>query len=214
MIGYRMVRGLVAAVARVLWRLRVVGADRVPATGAYILAPSHRSNLDSFFAPLVTKRRVRFMAKKEIWKSKILGRLAQGLGAFPVERGAADRAALRTAMACLEAGEPLVVFPEGTRRSGPVVEDLHDGAAYMAARLGVPIVPVGIAGSEEILSKGRKLPRLHRVLLVVGEPLDPPTVERSVPRGEVRALTAEVEAALQKAFDEARALLDVSVRAP
>jgi 1-acyl-sn-glycerol-3-phosphate acyltransferase len=206
MIGYRIVRGIVFCVSRALWRIRFVGQDRLPRTGPYILAPSHRSNLDSFFAALVTTRRVRFMAKREIWKSKLLGRAAAALGAFPVDRGGADRAALRTAGECLAAGDPRVIFPEGTRRAGLIVEDLHDGAAYLAARHGVPIVPVGIAGSEEILAKGAKLPKLKRVLVVIGEPLETALPEGATPRSEVRALTAEVQVALQWAFDEALAL--------
>lgn len=204
--GYRLARALVYALSRLLWRIRFVGVDRLPRRGPYVLAPSHRSNLDSFFAALVTTRRVRFMAKEEIWKSRLLGRAAEYLGAFPVDRGAADRAALRNAAACLEAGEPLVIFPEGTRRRGPTIENLYHGAAYLAARHGVPIVPVGIAGSEEILAKGRKLPRLDRVTLVIGETLEPPRRTGSVRRADVRALTGDLELALQKVFDEAKAL--------
>lgn len=203
MIGYRLVRGLVLGLAKLLWRIRIVGAERIPRTGAVVLAPSHRSNLDSFFVPLCTARRCRFMAKKEVWKSKALGRAVEYFGAFPVERGTADRAALRTATACLEAGEPLVVFPEGTRRRGAVVEDLHDGAAYLAARTGAPIVPIGIGGSEQILAKGRKLPRLHKVTVVVGEPIAPPRREGSVQRAEIRELTDEIRVALQNVFDDA-----------
>lgn len=203
MIGYRLVRALVLALAKLLWRIRFVGAERIPKAGPIVLAPSHRSNLDSFFVPLTTRRRCRFMAKKEVWKSRALGRAAEYLGAFPVDRGAVDRAALRTATGCLDAGEPLVVYPEGTRRRGPVVEDLHDGAAYLAARTGAPIVPIGIGGSEQILAKGRKLPRLHKVTVVVGEPIDPPAREGSVKRAEVRELTDEIRVALQKVLDEA-----------
>jgi len=206
-IFYRVVRVVVAGLARLLFRIQIVGAERVPATGPFVIAPSHRSLLDAFFAALITPRRVRFMAKEEIWKVKFLGRLVEKLGAFPVARGAADRAALRNAMACVEDGEPLVIFPEGTRRTGPAVTDLHDGAAYVAARHGVPIVPVGIAGSEEILAKGRKIPRLHRVVLVVGEAIEAPTRPEgggAVPRSAVRALTATIEIALQRSFDEAR----------
>lgn len=206
MIGYRVVRAIVFGVSRALWRIRFVGQDRLPRTGPYILAPSHRSNLDSFFAALVTTRRVRFMAKREIWKSKMLGRIVSALGAFPVDRGGVDRAALRMAGDCLDGGEPLVVFPEGTRRFGPIVEDLHDGAAYLATRHGVPIVPVGIAGSEEILAKGAKLPKLKPVLLVIGEPLEPPPREGPTPRSGVKAFTAELGVALQKVFDEAQGI--------
>lgn len=208
MILYRVVRTIVAGLARGLFRIKVVGSERVPASGAYVIAPSHRSLLDAFFAALITRRRVRFMAKEELWKIKLLGRLVEALGAFPVSRGAADRAALREAMACVEDGEPLVIFPEGTRRSGPRITDLHDGAAYVAARRRVPVVPVGIAGSEEILAKGAKLPKLRRVVLVVGEPIEavaPDGEGGPVPRSAVRDLTAGIEVALQKAFDDARA---------
>ncbi len=205
-LGYRLGWWFVYGVSKLLWRIRVEGSERIPRHGPVVIAPSHRSNLDVFYAPLVTTRRCRFMAKREVWKSRLLGRLAEYFGAFPVTRGEVDRAALRTSTEVLEAGEPLVVYPEGTRREGPVIEDLHDGAAYLAARLGVPIVPVGIGGTERILGKGRKIPRLHRVQLVVGEPIAPPR-RGAAKRSEVRALTADLEVALQKTFDEAQALL-------
>lgn len=203
MIGYRLARAFVYALAKLLWRIRIVGTERIPATGAVILAPSHRSNIDVFLAPLATTRRCRFMAKKEVWKSKILGRAAEALGAFPVDRGAPDRAALRASMQHLENGEALMVYPEGTRRTGPVMENLHDGAAYLASRSGAPIVPIGISATEHILPKGRTLPRLHRVTVVVGEPIRPPRREGSVKRADVRELTEELRVALQKVFDEA-----------
>jgi 1-acyl-sn-glycerol-3-phosphate acyltransferase len=99
------------------------------------------------------------------------------------------------------------MFPEGTRRSGPVVEDLHHGVAFLAARLGVPIVPIGIGGSETILARGRKIPRFNRVVVIVGDPIHPP--ERapgaSVRRGDVAALTEELRTAVQRLFDEAEA---------
>jgi 1-acyl-sn-glycerol-3-phosphate acyltransferase len=99
------------------------------------------------------------------------------------------------------------MFPEGTRRSGPVVEDLHDGVAFVAARRGVPIVPIGIGGSERILARGRKLPKLTRVVLVVGEPIHPPAREAgaSVRRGDVAVLTGQLRDAVQQLFDEAEA---------
>lgn len=203
MIGYRLVRALVLGLAKLLWRIRIVGSERIPASGAVILAPSHRSNIDVFLAPLATTRRCRFMTKKEVWKSKILGRAAASLGAFPVERGAPDRAALRASVEYLEDGDALMVYPEGTRRSGPVIEDLHDGAAYLAARTGAPIVPIGISATEEILPKGRTLPRLHKVTIVVGDPIEPPRRDGAVKRAGVRELTEELRVALQKVFDEA-----------
>jgi len=203
---YAVARGLVEILSRLLWRAKVVHRERLPQGGPYVLAPSHRSNLDTPFLGCVTRRRIRFMGKAELWKHGWSARLLSALGGFPVNRGVPDRAALRSAMAALDAGEPLAVFPEGTRRRGPVVENLHDGVAYVAARKGVPIVPVGIGGSEEILARGRKLPKFTRVVLVVGEPIEPPHREGPVRRGDVTALTATLQRELQAVFDEAEGL--------
>ena len=90
------------------------------------------------------------------WKNKAFGRLLTALGGFPVSRGTADREALRRCIAVLEGGEPLVLFPEGERKSGPIVQPLFDGATYIAVKAGVPIVPVGIGGSERAMPKGAK----------------------------------------------------------
>ncbi len=128
------------------------------------------------------------------------------LGAFPVDRAVTDRRAIRNAVAALEGGEPLVVFPEGTRRRGPLIEDLHHGVAYVAARCQVPIVPVGIGGSEEILARGRKVPKLQRVVLVVGEPIRPPAGDGPVRRAAIAALTEQLRTELQRLFDEAQVL--------
>src|SRR5581483_1939370 len=119
---YACIRSLIAGVAKLLGRVEVRGREHVPATGAFVLAPVHRSNIDFALASLVTRRRLRYMAKDSVWKSKPLGAFVSFLGGFPVNRGAADREALRTCVAVLEAGEPLVMFPEGTRRSGAAVE--------------------------------------------------------------------------------------------
>jgi 1-acyl-sn-glycerol-3-phosphate acyltransferase len=200
---YAVARAVVVGLCRLLWRARVLHRERLPVTGPYVLAPSHRSVLDIPFLSCVTRRRIRFMGKAELWRHGWSARLFSALGGFPVERGAPDRAALRSAMSALEGGEPLAVFPEGTRRAGPVVEDLHDGVAYLAARMGVPIVPVGIGGSEDILARGRKVPKLRRVVLVVGESLDPPPRDGSVRRGDVSALTERLRASLQELFQEA-----------
>jgi 1-acyl-sn-glycerol-3-phosphate acyltransferase len=207
LLAYKFVRGFVHLTCRLLWRIEVVHPERVPAKGACVLAPSHRSYLDTPFLACVTRRRIRFMGKAELWKYGWSARFLSALGGFPVDRTGADRAALRAAQAALEGGEPLGMFPEGTRRNGPVIEDLHHGVAFLAARLGVPVVPIGIGGSETILARGRKVPRLNRVVVIVGEPIQPPARPpgASVRRGDVAALTEELRAAVQKLFDEAEA---------
>lgn len=205
LVAYHLVRGILLTLAKLCWRLEVTGREHVPATGSFVLAPVHRSNADFALALAVTRRRMRYMGKAGIWKYKVLWPLFDALGGFPVQRGSADRAALRTCIDVVRTGEPLVLFPEGTRQSGPTIHPLFDGVAYVASRTGVPIVPVGIGGSERALAKGRKLPRLTKVTVVVGPPLHLPTdAEGKVPRRAVKEVTALLQAELQRLFDEAQ----------
>ena len=205
-ISYALVRGLIALVAKLLGRVQVVGAEKIPATGAFVLAPVHRSNVDFALTSIVTRRPMRYMGKDSIWKSRLLGRFVTMLGAFPVHRGTADRDALRACTEIVEGGSPLVMFPEGTRMSGPLVHELFDGTAYVAARAGVPIVPLGIGGSEAMMPKGAKLPKPTKLVLVVGDPIPAPerTDAGRVPRSAVGELTARLHAELQDLFDEAQ----------
>jgi len=202
---YSSIRALILGAAKLLGRVEVHGAEHVP-SGAFVLAPVHRSNIDFALASLVTKRRMRYMTKDSIWKSKALGRFVSFMGGFPVSRGAADREALRTCLDVIEAGEPLMMFPEGTRRAGAVVEDLFDGPAYVAAKTQVPIVPVGIGGSEAMMPKGSKLIKLSKLVLVVGEPLEPPPPSDGgrVSRRAVKQLTDQLRGEVQKLFDDAQ----------
>jgi 1-acyl-sn-glycerol-3-phosphate acyltransferase len=152
------------------------------------------------------------MAKKELFSTWIGRRFFQALAAIEVDREATDRAALRAAQAALDAGEPVGVFPEGTRHTGPVLGDMHDGAAYLASKLGVPIVPVGIGGSEEILASGKIFPRIKKVVVVIGPVIPAPAPRDGVrKRSEVRQLTETLRVRLQESFDAARAAVGESV---
>ena len=128
------------------------------------------------------------------------------LGAVKVERGTADRGALRVLEAVLAEGSPVAVFPEGTRGSGAEIAELFDGAAFLAVKLGVPIVPVGIGGSEHILPKGKVFPRMHRVAVSVGHPIQPPVLEGRARRAAAARMTEELHAELQRCFDDAERL--------
>jgi 1-acyl-sn-glycerol-3-phosphate acyltransferase len=200
---YRVVRGILVAFDRVYWRLTVDGLDQVP-DGPFVLAPVHRSNVDTPLVAAVTTRRLRYMGKDTVWKYRLPGWILSALGGFPVRRGIADREALRRCVEVLEGGEPLVVFPEGTRQSGPLVQPLFEGAAYLACRTGVPIVPVGIGGSERAMPKGARVLRPVKVHMVVGAPLLPPGSGGRTSRRAVHELTEDLRQALQALFDEAR----------
>ncbi len=203
---YRFLRWLAHRVNRGYLRVDVTGAEHVPASGPVILAPVHRSFIDFLVASEATPRKVFYMAKDELWRSPRLGALIESLGGFPVNRTGADRLSLDRARSVLDRGDVLILFPEGTRRTGPVVEDLHEGAAFLAARTGAPMVPIGIWGTEDAMPKGKRLPRRTRVRMVVGEALEPPPrSERGrVPRHQVRELNDELQRRLQRCYDTAR----------
>ncbi len=202
---YRIIRFLIEVFCRIYFRLRVFGSDNIPKTGAFILAPIHRSNVDTPIVSVVTKRRLRFMGKDSLWKIKPIGVILSALGGFPVTRGSADLEALKRCLAVLKLGEPLVMFPEGTRQSGPKIHPLFDGAAYLAIKADVPIVPVGFGGTEGVMPKGSKMVLPRRCSVVVGKPIYPPKSETGrLPRTATTDFTAELIAALQVVFDQAK----------
>ena len=202
-VGYRIARGIIMGLTRVWFRPQVHLDAPLPSTGPVLVAPIHRSNLDFLFAVLLTDRKLFFMAKDSLWKSKLLGRFLVAMGAFPVHRESADRESLNRAEEVLARGEVLVLFPEGTRQEGPEVATLLEGATYLASKTGAPIVPLGIGGSDRAMPKGAKFPKPVKVKVVAGQPLAP--AERSasgrVSRAQVKVATAALSEAIQAVYD-------------
>lgn len=203
---YTAIRAIVVGFCRLFWRLSIIGAEHVPASGPFVLAPVHRSNVDFAIVAACSRRRMRYLAKDSLWKLG-LGRVWESLGAIAVARGTADREAMRALEASLGTGEPVVMFPEGTRQSGPVVQPLFDGVAYVASRARVPIIPVGIGGSERAMPKGSKMIRPVKITVVIGPAIVPEAREEGarVPRRAVGELTARLKDDVQRLFDEAQA---------
>jgi len=204
---YKVIRALIHGACRVYFRLDIQGRENLPTTGAYIVSPIHRSNLDTPVLSAITTRRLRYMGKESLWKSRPLGWLLTALGGFPVQRGTADREALKAGLACVERGEPLVMFPEGTRQAGPDVAEMFDGPAYVACRTGTPIIPIGLGNTEAAMPKGSKFIRPVKMTIVIGAPIQPPPLKESgrVSRAGVRDLTARLGEEIQRLFDEAQA---------
>lgn len=205
---YRLLRVLVRLVNRILFRTSVEGADLVPLTGPVIIAPVHRSFIDFFVASEVTRRKLHYMAKDSLWHNRLLARILPTLGAFPVRRESADRESMRQAQQVLEAGEVLILFPEGQRRVGPVIENLHDGVAFLAARTGATVVPVGIGGSASVMPKGTRVPRPRHVHLIVGQPIPPAdrTGGGRIGRSRTRQFTEDLARTLQDLYDRSVAV--------
>lgn len=205
--AYRILRKLLRGVFGAWFRFRVVGMENVPSKGAFILAAGgHRSILDTPAVSLATPSRVlRYMGADTYFNKAGLGTFLRAMGGFPVQRAATDRAAMRLAELVLQRGEPLVIFPEGTRQTGPVVTELKQGAAFLACRQQVPILPIGIGGAERALPKGARVPRPRRMAVVIGEPLYPPDrVDDRVKRSSIVALSDDLRNELQRLYDKAQ----------
>ena len=204
---YRVERAIFVTALWSWFRPKVIGKEHVPETGPVILAPVHRSFADFGFAAFCTERKLFFMTKDEMWENKWLGSLLLTVGAFPVHRESADREALQRAEEVLRKGQALVLFPEGTRREGPVIEDLMEGAAFLAARTGAPIVPVGIGGTDLAMPKGSAIPKPRTIQVVIGPaiPAPPRTGGGRVSRSAVHAATQRLAPELQAVYDEAKA---------
>lgn len=201
---YWFIRGAVAILSKVLFRLKIEGRERLPTTGPYIVAPTHRSNLDGFMISTISRQRIRFMAKNSLWSNRPSGWFFTTMGGFPVDREHADRQALRACGEVIEMGYPLIVFPEGQRRNGPTIKDLYQGPSYLAHKYGIPIVPIGIGGSATAMPVGAKYLRPHRIEFIIGEPINVAPSEGRAKRSQVEATTAQLEKELQELFDEAQ----------
>lgn len=141
---------------------KVIGRENVPAEGGFVLAMNHRSNLDVIAGGLSCPRQLHFMAKKELFKNRLLGWLFKKLNAFPLDRKGNDLKAIKTALSLLKSGEVLGIFPEGTRvRRGENV-DAKAGVSMLALRARVPVVPGVIVGEYKLF---------HRIYVVFGKPV-------------------------------------------
>ena len=164
---------------RLLFRPWVKGEQHVPLTGGAILASNHLSFSDSFFLPLVISRRVTFLAKADYFtgpglKGWLTARFFRSAGQVPVDRsgGKASDAALRTGVRVLRSGEVLGLYPEGTRSPDGRLYRGKTGVARMALEAGVPVLPVVMIDTEKIQPPGQAMPKIGRVGVVIGEPLD------------------------------------------
>lgn len=205
---YFVCRNVVCGFTQLYTRMTIEGQEHLPSTGGYVLAPVHRSYVDTPIAACVSRRRIRFMGKDSMWKFELLGRFLSALGAFPVSRGTADREALKRCITVLDAGEPLVLFPEGERKDGPTVQPLFDGAAFVAAKAGVPIVPVGIGGSARVMPRGAKFVFPNKVHITIGAPIQVEVNDKGrANRQAIGKATAELHADLQRLYDRSMSVV-------
>jgi 1-acyl-sn-glycerol-3-phosphate acyltransferase len=176
---YWVVKGILTPILRTLFRPWIDHPEHIPTDGPAILASNHLSFSDSIFLPLVIPRRVTFLAKADYFTGKgVKGKLNKaffsGVGQVPIDRsgGAASDAALRTAKRILAEGNLLGLYPEGTRSPDGRLYRGKTGVARMALEAGVPVIPVAMINTDVVQPTGKVIPRLGRVGIRVGRPLD------------------------------------------
>jgi len=151
---------------RAIYRIEVVGADRLPATGPVVVASNHESWIDGIILGAAIPRELRFVAKAELWQSRLLSWMLDGLGAIPIERDRSDYLAGARVLQALEAGQAVVIFPQGAVHGD---RSWKQGAAHAALLTGALLVPVCLIGTARALSRGKiGFPRLR---VIIGEPI-------------------------------------------
>jgi len=171
-LGFRAVRAAVRALAWALFRVSTTGLDRLPG-GAAVVVANHVSWLDPIILPLVMPRKPAVLSMAELWRMPGVRLVMRAYGplAIPVRRGAVDTGALRRSLAALREGRLLIVFPEGGISADGRLRPFQRGAALLANRAGVPLVPAAILGTREALPLGRALPRPRRIVVRIGTPV-------------------------------------------
>ncbi|MFN6339893.1 MAG: lysophospholipid acyltransferase family protein [Cyanobacteriota bacterium] len=195
---YRLMRWMLLPVFRLILRGQTEGTANVPPHGGVVVVANHGSYIDPPILSCAVRRPVAFMAKEELFRVPLLGSLIRACGAYPVARGAGDRQALRNAYNRLQQGWATGVFLDGTRQADGRVSRPQPGAAFLAARAGLPILPVAIINSHRALGPGGGGLRLVPVHVRIGTPIPPPASTR---RADLDAATAAAQAQINRMLD-------------
>ena len=192
---YRFVQYSFPRLCRLLGGWRVHGLENVPEEGGAVIASNHLSFLDPVVVGSALRRRTYYFAKAELFVP-VFGWIIRKCYAFPVERGGADMTAAKEAIKLLRDGELLTMFPEGTRSRDGRLQELSTGAAMLAARAGVPIIPCAMRGTDVVMPIGAKFFHRGRVTVSFGAPIDPLQYGEKPAKQELGRLTQQVSDAI------------------
>jgi 1-acyl-sn-glycerol-3-phosphate acyltransferase len=202
---YVLTRSVMAPIARLIYRPVIEGREHIPRTGPLLLASNHLSFVDSIVIPLVSPRRVVFLAKSDYFTGKGMRGLWRrwfftATGAVPIRRGThgAAQEALDTALEILNAGHALGIYPEGTRSRDGRLYRGRTGVAWLALTAGCPVVPVALSGTQDIQPVGSRLPRISKIAIRFGEPLDFSYLQGAKPGPARREATDAIMAAIHE----------------
>ena len=188
---WRLSQELSRAGANIFWKFRVFGLENIPRKGGVLLASNHQSYLDPVLVAMVLPREMHFMARRTLFRNPAFRAIIAGYNAFAIERDTADVKGVNSAIARLDAGNILLVFPEGTRTGDGSIAPMKS-VGVLAERAAVPLVPVLIQGAYEVWPKGQAIPHLGRISLVFGKPMEPENITGEGIRDAVVGLKGEL----------------------
>lgn len=188
-------------VLKIFWRLEVEGAENLPREGGVLIASNHCSYLDPPVMGASVERQVHFMAKKELFNIPGLNFFMRRTGTFPVARGTANRSAIRKAIEYLSSGEVVGIFPEGTRTKSGTMKNGEIGAAMLAAKAGVPILPMGIKGNIRVFQMKGIIPKFSKIKVKIGKPIEVP-LQPKADREQLKAILDKVMEEIRKLVEE------------
>jgi 1-acyl-sn-glycerol-3-phosphate acyltransferase len=175
---YVVLKALTTRLSLLLWRPKVEGRENIPTRGPVIIASNHLSFVDSMLIPMVSPRRVAFIAKAEYFegrgaKGRLMKAFFTAIGAIPVRRGdhRAAKDSLDQSLAVINSGGAFVIYPEGTRSLDGRLYRAKVGVGWLALKSGAPIVPVGVEGTQKVLPVGSKVPKIVPVAVRFGQPI-------------------------------------------
>ncbi len=200
---YAVLKPIAVALMRLGWRLEVRGREHVPATGPVLLVANHVSLLDPPVVGGASPRELYFLAKEELFKIPLFGRLIHALNARPVKRDGSDSRALRAGLKLLAENRAILLFPEGTRGMEGRLGEGKPGAGMLALMSGAPVVPAYVTGTARAWPPGRALPRSSRIRVSFGPPLSFKSAGDEGRKERYREATSEMMRAIAQLMAEA-----------
>lgn len=191
--GWTLCQWLIRVGGTALWQARAFGVENVPREGGALLAANHQSYLDPPLIAAFLPREMHFMARRSLFRNPLFRAAIVSCNAFPIERDTADVKGVKLAIGRLEAGNLLLVFPEGTRTRDGSIGRMKPGIGLLAERAAVPIVPVLIEGAYEVWPKDAKLPGMGRIRVVFGKPIRSGIDARGGIRDAIVGLKGEIK---------------------
>lgn len=193
---YFNVRGSAQIFLKSLGRVTVRGAENMPTSGGFMIASNHRAHVDPPYISMLNARQVFYMGKEELFHG-VVGFFVRGLEVFPVRRGEADRAAIRTAVDHIKNGHIVGIFPEGTRSPDRNLRPAEKGFGLIAKMTDCPIVPVAIEGTERVLPKGSIFIHRGNVTMTIGKPFTASEILSKHPDAKKEALSIIGQATME-----------------